>query len=90
MTKSVGFVSLIFKDFMYSFMRERERGRDRQRKKQAPCKEPSVGLDPRTLGSCPEPKANAQLLSHLGVPVLCLFYLVFVSLTPNIVLRHRE
>ena len=25
-----------------------------------------MGLDPRTLGSCPEPKADAQTLSHPG------------------------
>ena len=29
----------------------RERQRHRQREKQAPCKEPNVGLDPRTPGS---------------------------------------
>ena len=33
--------------------RERERGRDRQREKQAPCREPEVGLDPASPGSCP-------------------------------------
>ena len=33
--------------------RERERGRDRQREKQPPCREPNVGLDPRSLGSHP-------------------------------------
>ena len=27
-----------------------------------------LGLNPRTLGSCPEPKADAQLLSHPGIP----------------------
>ena len=27
-----------------------------------------VGLDPRTPGSGPEPKADAQPLSHPGVP----------------------
>ena len=27
---------------------ERERERDRQREKQAPCREPDVGLDPET------------------------------------------
>ena len=27
-----------------------------------------MGLDLRTLGSCPEPKADAQSLSHPGVP----------------------
>ena len=47
----------------------RERQRHRQREKQAPCREPDVGLDPRTLGSYPGLKADAQpLLSHLGVP----------------------
>ena len=28
--------------------------------------EPDVGLDPRTLGSLPEPMADAQPLSHPG------------------------
>ena len=50
-------------------MRDTERGRKRGRQeKQAPCKEPDVGLNPRTPGSGPEPKANAQPLSHPGVP----------------------
>ena len=30
--------------------------------------EPNVGLDPRTPESHPEPKADAQLLSHPGIP----------------------
>ena len=38
--------------------------RHRQREKQAPREEPDAGLDPRTLGSGPEPKADAQPLSH--------------------------
>ena len=48
--------------------RERERWRHRQREKQAPCREPDVGLDPRTPGSHPGPKAGAKLLSHSGIP----------------------
>ena len=49
-------------------MRDTEREAEtQQREKQAPCGEPDVGLDPRTLGSRPEPKADAQLLSHSGV-----------------------
>ena len=48
--------------------RERERGRDTGREKQAPCREPDVGLDPRTPGSCPGPKAGAKPLSHPGIP----------------------
>ena len=41
---------------------------ERQREKQAPCREPYAGLDPRTPGSHPEPKADAQPLSHPGAP----------------------
>ena len=35
----------------------RERKRHRQREKQAPCREPNVGLDPGTPGSRPGLKA---------------------------------
>ena len=44
---------LFFKDYIYLFIRdtERVRQRHRQREKQAPCREPDVGLDPRTPGS---------------------------------------
>ena len=45
---------------------ERERQKHRQREKQAPCREPEVGLDSGTLGSRPGQKADAQLLSHPG------------------------
>ena len=47
---------------------EKERERHRQREKQAPCREPDVGLDLGTPGSHPEPKADAQPLSHPGAP----------------------
>ena len=42
---------------------ERQRQRHRQRKKQAPCREPDVGLDPRSPGSRPGLKADAKPLS---------------------------
>ena len=45
-----------------------ERQRQRQREKQAPGREPDVGLNPETLGSRPELKADAQPLSHPGLP----------------------
>ena len=48
--------------------RVRERQRHRQREKQAPRRKPDVGLDPNTLGSCPELKADTQPLSHPGIP----------------------
>ena len=46
---------------------ERDSQRHRQREKQVSCREPDAGLDSRTPGSCPEPKGDAQLLSHSGV-----------------------
>ena len=53
--------------------RERQRDRDtqthRQREKQAPCREPDVGLDPGSPGSHPGLKAVAKPLSHRGCPV---------------------
>ena len=47
--------------FIYLFMRERQTDRGRSR-------EPNVGLDPRTVESQLEPKADAQPLSHPGIP----------------------
>ena len=62
-------ILFIFK-ISHSFIHERhrERQKHRQREKQAPCGEPDEGLDPRTLGSQPEPKADAQPLSHPDAP----------------------
>ena len=48
--------------------RERERQRHRQREKQAPCREPDLGLDPRTPGSRLRRKAGTKALSHPGIP----------------------
>ena len=42
--------------------------RQREREKQAPRREPNVGLDPGTPGSCPGLKAGAKPLSHPGIP----------------------
>ena len=62
------FLFKILKDFFYLFMRDTERGTETQaREKQVPCREPDVGLDPRTSGSRPEPKADTQPLSHPGI-----------------------
>ena len=54
--------------FIHETHTHTERQRHRQREKQAPCKEPDAGLNPRTLGSRPELKADAQPLSHPGAP----------------------
>ena len=59
------FLKMFFKRF-YLFIPKRHEYR--QREKQAPRREPDVGLDPRTPGSHPGPKADAKLLSPPGVP----------------------
>ena len=56
--------------FLFVHERHTERQRHRQREKRAPCRDPNAGLDPGTPGSHPGPKADAQPLSHPGVPVL--------------------
>ena len=54
-------------------MRDTERQRHRQRQRGeaerevGSTQEPDAGLDPRSPGSCPRPKADAQPLSHPGV-----------------------
>ena len=62
--------------FKILFIHEREAEAEAQvREKQAPWGEPDVGLHPGTLGSHPEPKADAQLLSHPGISYFKDFYL---------------
>ena len=39
-----------------------------QKERQTLYREPDVGLHPRTPGSCPGVKADAQKLSHPGIP----------------------
>ena len=49
-------------------MKNRERGRDTgRRRNRLLAVKPNAGLDPKT-GSRPEPKADAQLLSHPRAP----------------------
>ena len=58
-------------------MRDTERQRHRQREKTDPCREPDVGLNPRTPGSQPEPKA--QPLSHPDAPKWQILYTVYFT-----------
>ena len=70
---------MIFSLFFFKiFLFIHERHTERERKggaethaegKQAPCREPDVGHDPGTPESRSEPKANAQPLSHPGIPM---------------------
>ena len=58
------FLHSFFKIF-YLFMRNTERGRDLSRgRSRLPLGEPDVGLNPGTLESPPEPKADVQPPSH--------------------------
>ena len=74
--QGVGLAFNFLKRF-YLFMRDTERQKHRQREKQAPHGEPDVGLDPRTPGSRPEPKEDAQPLSHSGIPLIQ-FQILFI------------
>ena len=56
---SINYFSLLF---FYLFMRHRETER------QAPGREPDLGLDPRSPGSRPGAKAGTKLLSRPGCP----------------------
>ena len=51
---------------------EREREAETQAEGEAGSmhQEPDVGLDPRSPGSCPGPKAGAKPLRHPGIPAL--------------------
>ena len=49
---------------------EREREAETQAEEEAVSmhREPDVGYDPGSPGSCPGPKAGAKLLHHPGIP----------------------
>ena len=52
--------------------REREREAETQAEGEAGSmhREPDLGFDPRSPGSCPGPKAGAKPLRHPGIPAL--------------------
>ena len=74
------------KDFIHLFTQERHIQRERQRhgerEEQAPCREPNAGLDHRTLGSRPGPKADTEPLSPPGTPTYLSYNYKFVPLHP--------
>ena len=49
---------------------EREREREAKGEAGSMHREPNVGLDPGSPGSCPGPKAGAKPLRHPGIPHL--------------------
>ena len=58
----------------YLFIHERQREEETQAEGEAgSMREPDVRLDPGTSGSGPEPKAEAQPLSHSGLRIILIF-----------------
>ena len=55
--RDLAYLFIYFKYVIYSLMTDTQRERHRQRKTQAPCREPDAGLDPRSPGSGPGLKA---------------------------------
>ena len=70
---------------------KREGQRHRQREKQAPCREPSVGLDSGSLGSRPGQKADTKPLSHPGIPwCIILETLIIVIKWVEVSMRRKQ
>ena len=61
-------VAIFIYKILFIHERHTEKVRHRQKERQVPCGEPDVGLDPRTLGSHPELKTDAQPLNLPGIP----------------------
>ena len=64
-------VLFYFLFFLFMIVTEREREAETQAEGEAGSMhgEPDVGLDPRSPGSRPGPKAGAKPLRHPGIPV---------------------
>ena len=81
--KEESFTFIFFKFlFINERHRERERAcahmqqRHRQREKQAPFREPDMGLDPGSPGSGPWAEGGTEPLSHLGSTEIFTFRLI--------------
>uniref|UniRef100_A0A452SBY0 ATP binding cassette subfamily G member 5 n=1 Tax=Ursus americanus TaxID=9643 RepID=A0A452SBY0_URSAM len=69
-------IHLFFLKILFTYVTERQPAREGTqqgsgRESRLPAEEPDVELDPRTPGSRPEPKADAQRLRHPGAPGPC-------------------
>ena len=73
-------IIIILRFCLFIHERYRERQRHRQREWQAPLREPNARFDPGTVGSCPEPKADAPPLRHPGVSHFISFFLDLLAL----------
>ena len=83
--------SFVFKDLICLFMRNTQREAEGEAGSPQ-SREPHAGLNPRTLGSRPEPKAGAQPLSHPGAPnpkFLNRFFLLFLKASSILIEREK-
>ena len=59
--------------FLFMIVTEREREREAETQVEGEAgsmlREPDMGFDPGSPGSCPGPKAGAKLLRHPGIPI---------------------
>ena len=64
--------SQIFKKNLFMIVTQREREAETQAEGEAGSmhREPDVGFDPGSPGSCPGPKAGAKPLCHPGIPII--------------------
>ena len=69
---------------------ERERQRHRRREKQAPCREPYLGLDPGSPESHPGLKAGAKPLSHPGIPHSRFFFVFVIAAIVTVILCFND
>ena len=66
---------------------EREREREAETQADSMHREPDVGLDPGSPGSCPGPKAGAKPLRHPGIPRVQLLCYISPGLFVVLLLR---
>ena len=67
----LAFFKFFFNFYLFMIVTEREREAETQSEGEAGSmhREPDVGFDPGSPGSCPGPKAGAKPLRHPGIPL---------------------
>ena len=69
---------------MIGTVREREAETQAEGEAGSMRREPDVGFDPGSPGSCPGPKAGAKPLRHPGIPRPCLISIFSQDLSPRL------
>ena len=91
-SKNTGYVFLLgplfLKDFIYLFMRDTTERQTQAEGEAGSLRDPNEVLDPETLGSHPEPKADAQLLSHPGIPNTVISIISCEIITQTLILKN--